>query len=126
MTASYDNERQVALAAVRAAARVCRSVQAKITPDVLEKHDRSPVTVADFASQAAICRALGGAFPRDPIIGEEESGTLRREENGPFLDRVLEELREIGIVASGEQACDWIDRGCQKQHASRFWTLDPI
>src|SRR3954471_1815942 len=98
MSTRFDKELQVALAAVQAAARVTRCVQAKITPDVLEKHDRSPVTVADFASQAAICRALGGAFPRDPIIGEEESGTLRREENGPFLDRVLDELRQIGIA----------------------------
>jgi 3'(2'), 5'-bisphosphate nucleotidase len=43
-----------------------------------------------------------------------------------FLDRVLEELRAIGVEATGEQACDWIDRGCEKKYAPRFWTLDPI
>ena len=75
------------------AARVCRNVQEKITPDVLEKDDRSPVTVADFASQAVIGRAIGAAFPGDPIIGEEESSKLRQEENSPFLDRILAELR---------------------------------
>ncbi len=112
--------------AVRAASRICRDVQSKIAADVFEKEDRSPVTVADFASQAAICRLIGAAFPRDPIIGEEESGALRREENGPFLERVLEELRAIGVEATGEQACDWIDRGCEKKFAPRFWTLDPI
>jgi 3'(2'), 5'-bisphosphate nucleotidase len=101
-------------------------VQSKIAADVFEKEDRSPVTVADFASQAAICRLIGDAFPRDPIIGEEESGALRRDENRPFLDRVLEELRAIGVEATGEQACDWIDRGCEKKYAPRFWTLDPI
>jgi 3'(2'), 5'-bisphosphate nucleotidase len=84
------------------------------------------VTVADFASQAAICRALAAAFPDDPVIGEEESDTLRREENGRFLGRVLEELAAIGILASGQDACAWIDRGGQKQFAPRFWTLDPI
>ena len=111
---------------MRAASRICRDVQSKIAADVFEKEDRSPVTVADFASQAAICRLIGNAFPHDPIIGEEESGALRRQENGPFLERVLEELRAIGVEATGEQACDWIDRGCEKKYAPRFWTLDPI
>ena len=122
----WDVELAVALDAVWAASRICRDVQAKISADVFEKEDRSPVTVADFASQAAICRLVGDAFPRDPIIGEEESGALRRQENGPFLERVLDELRAMGVEASGEQACDWIDRGCQKNFAPRFWTLDPI
>jgi 3'(2'), 5'-bisphosphate nucleotidase len=122
----WEAELRIALDAVRAASRICRDVQSKIAADVFEKEDRSPVTVADFASQAAICRLIGDAFPRDPIIGEEESGTLRREENGPFLERVLEELRAIGVEATGEQACDWIDRGCEKKYAPRFWTLDPI
>jgi 3'(2'), 5'-bisphosphate nucleotidase len=122
----YESELSIALEAVRAAARVCRSVQEKITPDVLEKHDRSPVTVADFASQAIICRALGAAFPRDPIIGEEESATLLREENAPFLGHILAELAGVGIKASAQEACAWIDRASQKEYVPRFWTLDPI
>ncbi len=122
----WEAELRIALDAVRAASRICRDVQSKIAADVFEKEDRSPVTVADFASQAAICRLIGDAFPHDPIIGEEESGALRRQENGPFLERVLEELRAIGVEATGEQACDWIDRGCEKKYAPRFWTLDPI
>jgi 3'(2'), 5'-bisphosphate nucleotidase len=126
MASKWETELRVALEAVRAASRICRDVQSKIAADVFEKEDRSPVTVADFASQAAICRLIGDAFPSDPIIGEEESGTLRRPENAPFLERVLEELRAIGVAAGGEQACDWIDRGCQKRYAPRFWTLDPI
>jgi 3'(2'), 5'-bisphosphate nucleotidase len=126
MVSKWEAELTVALDAVRAASRICRDVQSKIAADVFEKEDRSPVTVADFASQAAICRLIGNAFPRDPIIGEEESGALRRAENGPFLERVLEELRAIGVEAGGEQACDWIDRGCEKKYAPRFWTLDPI
>jgi 3'(2'), 5'-bisphosphate nucleotidase len=126
MASKWESELKVALDAVRAASRICRDVQSKIAADVFEKEDRSPVTVADFASQAAICRLIGDAFKSDLIIGEEESGTLRRAENGPFLDRVLEELRAIGVEATGEQACDWIDRGCEKKYAPRFWTLDPI
>ena len=126
MSLNYDAELEVALTAVRAAARVCRSVQDKITPDVIEKDDRSPVTVADFASQAVICRAIGAEFPRDPIMGEEESSTLRLPENAPFLDRVLAELRAAGIDICGKEACSWIDRASQKTYVPRFWTLDPI
>jgi 3'(2'), 5'-bisphosphate nucleotidase len=126
MPANYENELRVAIDAVRTAARVCRSVQAKITPDVLQKDDRSPVTVADFASQAVIGRAIGAVFPGDPIIGEEESSKLRQEENSPFLDRILDELRAVGIETCRKEACAWIDRASQKTYVPRFWTLDPI
>jgi 3'(2'), 5'-bisphosphate nucleotidase len=126
MPGRFEKELSVALEAVRFAARVCHSVQSKITPDVLEKDDRSPVTVADFASQAVIGRAISAAFPSDPIIGEEESSTLSRGENAPFLDRILTELRGIGIETCGKEACAWIDRASQKTYVPRFWTLDPI
>ena len=49
-----ERELKTALDAVRRAAMVCRSVQASITPNVLEKKDKSPVTVADFAAQALV------------------------------------------------------------------------
>ena len=70
MHRDYEHELEVAICAVRAAAEICRSVQATITPEVLEKEDRSPVTIADFGSQALVCRALEQAFPDDPVIGE--------------------------------------------------------
>jgi 3'(2'), 5'-bisphosphate nucleotidase len=126
MNSRFETELTVALEAVRVASRVCRSVQDKITSDVLQKDDRSPVTVADFASQAVICRAIGAAFPRDPIIGEEESAALFRGENSQFLDRILTELKGVGIDTCGKEACAWIDRASQKTYVPRFWTLDPI
>ncbi|RLD16999.1 3'(2'),5'-bisphosphate nucleotidase, partial [candidate division KSB1 bacterium] len=43
----------VALRAVRQASEICSAVQAQlVAEDTLTKKDRSPVTVADFASQA--------------------------------------------------------------------------
>ena len=80
----YAHELSIAVAAVRHAADVCRNVQRAI-PAAMEKQDKSPVTIADFASQAVICRALGEAFPNDPIIGEEDSAELRLLENGRVL-----------------------------------------
>ena len=122
---NYALELSVAVAAVRHAAEVCRNVQRSI-PAAMEKQDKSPVTIADFASQAVICRALGEAFPNDPIIGEEDSAELRLPENKPSLDRVQSELNRIRIDSSPEQICGWIDRGGATSFGPRFWTLDPI
>ena len=71
MTDSYDQELEIGMEAVRQAAMVCRSVQSQITPDVLEKKDKSPVTVADFASQAVICHRLREYFGSKPVGGPE-------------------------------------------------------
>ena len=126
MTAASRQERQIACEAVRSATAVCRSVQAQITQDVLEKKDRSPVTVADFSSQALICRAIREAFPDDPIIAEEDSTELRQSENSGFLDRVIEELATQGVTTGGNQVFEWIDQGGAREFSERFWTLDPI
>lgn len=112
--------------AVRQAARLCRTVQASIRPDTLEKKDKSPVTIADFASQALVCQALHEAFPDDPIIAEEDAKTLRGEEMSPFLERIVSELAQVDVCSSGGDVCDWIDRGRTADFRPRFWTLDPI
>lgn len=121
----YAHELSVAVAAVRRAAEICRNVQRAI-PAAMEKQDKSPVTIADFASQAVICQALGEAFPNDPIIGEEDSAELRLPENKPSLDRVQSELSRIGLNAPTHDICGWIDRGGATSFGPRFWTLDPI
>lgn len=121
----YQSELQTAIRAVRQAARVTQAVQNQITDDVLEKKDSSPVTIADFASQAVICHALKVAFPDDPIVGEEDAAELRSGENAGFVDRILEELAAIEVTATADEVCSWIDHGNGKA-GSRFWTLDPI
>jgi len=121
----YQRELQTAIAAVRKAARVTQAVQKQITDDVLEKQDRSPVTIADYASQAIICHALKAAFSDDPIVGEEDAAELRGGENAGFVDRILEELAAIGVGATADEVCSWIDHG-NGTAGSRFWTLDPI
>ena len=68
----YDRELAAGIDAVRAAARICRAVALRlVTADRLEKKDQSPVTVADFASQAIVCQRLERAFPGDRVVGEE-------------------------------------------------------
>lgn len=115
-----------ALDAVRRAAKLCQHVQSGITPEALAKKDKSPVTIADFGSQALICRDLMQAFPNDPVIGEEGADDLRAAGGEEFLNRVVEECRLAEVTASPTEICDWIDRGGATEFSSRFWTLDPI
>ncbi len=122
----WNRERETAVEAVRTAAGLCRSVQSALAPDVLEKKDRSPVTVADFGSQAVICRMLGDAFPDDPIVAEEDSASLQSADNQPFLERIRAELQGIDHAGSDAEICSWIDRGSASEYSNRFWTLDPI
>ncbi|HAD62223.1 MAG TPA: 3'(2'),5'-bisphosphate nucleotidase [Planctomycetaceae bacterium] len=122
----FDQELAVGLAAVRQAAAVCRRVQSSITAESLEKKDKSPVTVADFASQALICRALQERFPSDPVIGEEGAAELRVSEGQEFLSSITQFCNDAGVSCSSEQVCDWIDRGGLQEYRPRFWTLDPI
>jgi HAL2 family 3'(2'),5'-bisphosphate nucleotidase len=129
MSRRYEWEREVAVGAVREAARLCRAVGAEISPEVLAKKDKSPVTVADFGSQALIARALGEAFPDDPIIAEEDSAELRQPEGAAILDQVLRHVRAVragGDTLDAVEVCRWIDRGGTSAYCDRFWTLDPI
>jgi 3'(2'), 5'-bisphosphate nucleotidase len=131
MTGKWENhalasEIKIALAAVREAGRLCRAVQAEIDPGALAKQDRSPVTVADFGSQALICRALHEAFPGDPIIGEEDSAILREPAQAEMLGRVAGQVGQLQPEADPQRVCEWIDLGDAKEYSRRFWTLDPI
>ena len=122
----YQSELQVALAAVRLASRVCATIQAEITPDTLAKQDKSPVTIADYSSQALVCAALKSAFPADPVIAEEDAAELRQPAQEGFLNKVLMHLANAGTSATSEEVCHWIDWGGTSTYQSRFWTLDPI
>lgn len=132
MSRRYEWEREVAVGAVREAARLCQAVGAEISPDVLAKKDKSPVTVADFGSQALIARTLAGSFPDNPIIGEEDAAELRSPAAASILDQVLRHVRAVVVAGdaaepvNSDKVCGWIDRGGTQEFSDRFWTLDPI
>ncbi len=116
-------EKEVAINAVLTAAQLCQEVQSDIVQtDAIKKADRSPVTIADFGSQALICSALGDAFPDDCIVAEEDSEELR--ENPRLRSRVTDYVNRF-VEGSPDQVCEWIDRG-KGEVNERFWTLDPI
>ena len=126
---SLEKELAVGIAAVRAAAQLCRSVQQDLAGTALEKNDRSPVTVADFGSQALICQALHAAFPHDAIMAEEDAAALREASNHKILHSVLSQLQQASSQRAAidvDGLCALIDRGRTRSFCERFWTLDPI
>jgi len=128
MSGSYQRDLALAVEAVRAAARVCAAVQQRlVTAETLEKRDRSPVTVADFASQAIVCQRLLAELPSDAVVGEEDAGVLRSGSQPALLEAVVRELAaEVPGPPSAEDALRWIDRGGADASGGRYWTLDPI
>ena len=124
----YSTELAVALEAVRAAARVCRAVQARlVTAETLEKKDKSPVTVADFASQAIVCQRLAEVLPGDRVVGEEDSAELRGADQAELLAAVVREVAsEVKGSVDADAVLSWIDRGGAAADTDRYWTLDPI
>jgi len=125
MQAINTPEIKFALLAVRQAALLIREVQAELVQPAMTKEDRSPVTVADYASQALVASLLGREFPADPLVAEEDSAGLRLEQSRPTLEQVTRFVRRIVPQASAASVCDWIDRGGASP-GERFWTLDPI
>ena len=107
MNRPFEDELRVAIQCVQEAARLCRTVAREISPEVLAKKDKSPVTVADFGSQALICRALAEAFPDDPVIAEEDAARAEtpRERSHPRTGAPARPRRPIGN-----------SRGSQRQH----------
>ena len=118
-----DPEVRFATEAVRLASQMVKTIQAELVSPALTKDDRSPVTVADFASQALVGRLLGEAFPDDPLVGEEDSRALRGD--SATLEQVTGFVRRFAHAATPEAVCAWIDRG-NAAPQGRFWALDPI
>ena len=72
-------EVKFALEAVRLASELVKTVQTETAADALTKGDKSPVTVADFASQALVSRMMMQQFPNAVLTGEEASDALKED-----------------------------------------------
>jgi 3'(2'), 5'-bisphosphate nucleotidase len=128
-------EVQFALDAVCSASLLVRQIQAEMVrkEHALTKKDLSPVTIADYASQALVGRLLIEKFPSDPMVAEEDSAMLRAPESAPALEAVTHFVSEFqkapleqqGTYVTTSDVCEWIDTN-RMDSAYRFWTLDPI
>ena len=125
---SYEMERRVAIEAVIKACNLCRAVQtAHLSGGVIDKEDKSPVTVADFGAQAVVSDHLAATFPHDPLVGEEDSALLRQPENTTPKETMLRHVRLISPGLKDKDIFAAIDRGnAQGGSKGRFWALDPI
>lgn len=122
---AYEQEKQIAMEAVRQAATLCETVRLDLVPEAIEKQDKSPVTVADYGSQAIICRALAAAFPQDSVVGEEDAAALSEPALAPVLASVTAQVNRVMTGATDDDVLGWINHG-NGEVAPRYWTLDPI
>jgi len=120
-----SSEINFAINAVRQASLLVSEIQRELISPALTKEDRSPVTIADFASQAIIGSLLSKEFPNDAFVAEEDSTSLFTPEAGNTLGTVTEFVKRAIPKASDRKVSEWIDHA-RVDSAQRFWTLDPI
>lgn len=132
MTSHPDRLAAARLAVLRAS-RVCRRLQADLARlGAMTKGDRSPVTVADFASQAVVAWTLTEELGAATIVAEENADELRRQMDAgdrTLVDAVIEAARTEWPDATVERVLQMIDLGAaepKKDDWSGYWTLDPI
>lgn len=118
-------ETRFAIDIVRQASQLVKQVQAEKVSPAITKGDFSPVTVADFASQALVGRALAEKFPDQPFVAEESASELRQPEGSHTLEQVTGFVSAVVPGATPEKVCEWIDHGTSEPTGD-FWTLDPI
>jgi 3'(2'), 5'-bisphosphate nucleotidase len=119
-------QKEIGLQAVGAAMGLAATIQKELAGRyTLTKTDRSPVTIADFAVQALVCKVLSSHFPGIPIVGEEDSLAIRKPENRELLARIIHYLKKCDAPLEEEEICDCIDLGGAEPNGT-FWTLDPI
>ncbi|MBA0812651.1 hypothetical protein Gohar_026596, partial [Gossypium harknessii] len=98
---AYDKELAAAIKAASLAARLCRKVQkALLQSDVRSKHGRnkSPVTVADYGSQALVSFVLQQEFPGEfSLVAEEVK-----------ISSFSEKWLQVGVIIGGYPICPYL------------------
>lgn len=134
-TMSYENQLAAAKKACSLAARLCQKVQnTLLQSDVQSKSDRSPVTVADYGSQALVSLVLQKELPSSSfsLIAEEDSEDLGKEEAQETLLRITALVNETfagegASPVSVEDVLTAIDAGKSEGGSlGQHWVLDPI
>lgn len=122
MLASTEQLR-FALDSVREASLLTRQIQSDAGGGALEKSDRSPVTVADFAAQAVVAGRLATSQPDWVLVAEEDSDLLAT--SPEICRRVLDYVTPTFPDCTPARLQEWIDRG-KSEGSGTFWTLDPV
>ncbi len=116
-----------AVETVKAACRIARRVQQDLeSVRRITKDDRSPVTVADFAVQAAVHMGLAGTESPLRIVGEESAGALRETSQQAVRDAVVEAVREFRSAVTVDDVLAAIDACDHDASGDAYWALDPV
>lgn len=113
------------ISAVWEASRCCEDITAEFQiGDHQTKQDRSPVTIADYASQALIVARLQEHTPELKIVAEEGADDLR--EQPDLVARIASFTSRHNPTVNADTLMDLLDRGNDEGGSGTFWTLDPI
>ena len=118
-------ELQPIFSAVRQAADLTRRVQ-QIHLAHSQKEGREPVTIADYGSQAILCRAISRAFPGDAVLAEEHGSQfteLLPDDQRAEIIRLVSDV--LGETVREDEVTGWLDHG-RGQESERTWVIDPI
>lgn len=136
MSADRNAMLRAARLAVHRGCAICRHVQLEMLSGAasgggassITKGDKSPVTIADFASQAIVAHTLRETLGAAPVLlAEEGSDYLRDPNHADQRSAALRALRTQWPDATEASMLEAIDIGGAPMPADgRFWTLDPI
>ncbi len=113
------------LAAARQAADLTRRVQ-QLHLTNSDKGENDPVTIADYGSQAILCRAIAAAYPHDAVLAEEQGSQFASLVSDTQRATVVKLVGDVlGESVSEAQLIAWLDYGFGRD-ASRTWVIDPI
>lgn len=129
---STQEELNQAIAAVRQAAIFCHQIRSEKRIRSMNKADGSPVTNADFGSQALIVQNLRKLYATDPVMAEETASRADFQDDA-FTDELILDLQNAGgCFSSVDEIVKAINRGDSESgepHAiwrDRYWVIDPI
>ena len=114
--------------AVRQSAELCRLVQENYLAANTKTSGghAEPVTIADYGSQAIICRALQREFPDDAVVAEESGAQFMQLVAADERSQVRELLAQVLAQPISEtELVSWLDFGAGRA-ARRTWVIDPI
>lgn len=122
----YEHEHQIACKIVAEVCTLTRRVQDRIVAagEAIAKDDRSPVTLADLATQVVVSHRLFESFQDDPLLAEEDSQAL--DASRDMSDQVYEQVSKHLPEITRESMIEALDRGDHSGENERYWVLDPV
>lgn len=119
----------LAIDAVHAASLATESVRRASAAGAIAaitKGDASPVTVADFASQAVVMHILQSALGPIAMLGEESDRILRDPSHAAILEAVVEAAQQAVPILNADRVLSLLSHEPADPSRADCWTLDPV